>query len=350
MKIESPLFEVLDGGPLSTIQDLGRFGYQWQGISPCGAMDELAYVVGNLLVGNSPGEAALEITLQGPTLRVLEDCIVSVTGGCVNISINGESQPSWESFRVDKGNVISIGPVVFGCRVYLCVAGGMAVASILGSKSTDLRVGFGGFHGRKLLKGDLISTTKTSVDFWSRFEGRRAPFEVLNLYKELFSQKAVTLKAVKGPEDYHFTSKALIMLESGIFTVSTQSNRMGYRLEGPKIEHNDRGPDIVTNCIPLGAIQIPGSGQPIVLMKDRQTSGGYAKIGVVVSSDIYKLAQLRPGAKVSFQWVDLVAAHNMARDRRNLLSEIKFQKLGPARFFVASLGQRKYNVTIKPWL
>lgn len=350
MKIESPLFEVLNGGPLTTVQDLGRFGYQWQGISPCGAMDELAYVGGNLLVGNSPGEAALEITLQGPTLRVLKDCIVSVTGGHVEIFINGESQPSWESFRVDKGNVISVGPVVVGCRAYLCVAGGIAVPSILGSKSTDLRVGFGGFHGRKLLRGDLISTTKTSVDPWSRLEGRRVPFEVLDLYEEFFSQKIVTLKAVKGPEDYHFTSKALTVLGSEIFSVSAQSNRMGYRLEGPKIEHNDRGPDIVTNCIPLGAIQIPGSGQPIVLLKDRQTSGGYAKIGVVASSDIYKLAQLRPGAKVSFQWVDLAAVHNMARDRKNLLSEIKFQKLGPARFFIIYLGQKKYNVTIKPWL
>lgn len=347
-------FEVLDGGLLTTVQDLGRFGYQSQGFSTAGAMDDLAFIVGNLLVGNSPGDAGLEVTMKGPALKALVDLVVVVTGADVEVKINGSPWPTWETLELKIGDVLTFGELRYGCRAYVCVRGGIDVRPVLGSRSTDLRAGFGGYEGRRLVAGDLLPVGSASAcdRGTSSPVGRRAPPEVTRLYEELAGAAfhPVSVRAVRGPEDDHFPEESLKLLGSAVYEVSAQSDRMGYRLRGPKIRHGEKGADIVTNCVPLGAIQVPGDGQPIVLLKDRQSSGGYPKAGVVIGADIFKLAQLKPGDKLQFQWIDVGEAHRLARERRNLIASVKFLRLGEPRRLRIEMGGRVAEVSIAEWL
>ncbi len=287
--------EVLEGGLLTTIQDLGRYGYERFGIPVAGAMDPFALQAANALVGNPWSEAALEITMAGPTLRATESCLIAVTGGDLTSRLNGREIPLWMAVFVRKGGIIDFGVRRAGCRAYLAVAGGVNVPSVMGSKSTYLRGGFGGFKGRALQKGDAIPLGRSSLHLPS-LAGARLPADCLPRY----SDKPV-VQVILGPQADYFTEEGLATFLSSEYEVGLTADRMGYRLQGPTIAHRETA-DIISDGIVLGAVQVPADGQPIVMMADRQTTGGYTKIATVVSADIHLLAQCLPGASsVSFK-------------------------------------------------
>ena len=287
------VFEVIQPGPLTTVQDLGRFGYQQYGVPTSGALDSYAFRVGNLLVGNEEGASSLEITLFGCQLRALQDTKVALTGANLAATINGEPAPAWESLSIKRGDVLSFSRLDSGCRACLAIAGGIDVPEVMKSASTYVKAHIGGLSGRPLRQGDTLktheSTTSAAVT--------RLPSEYIPAY-----ESQVTLRVILGPQDDCFTEEGIHTLLSSEYIVSTQADRMGYRLEGPRIEHRGDA-DIISDGIPLGAVQVPGDGLPIILLADRQTTGGYTKIATVISIDIPKVAQVKPGDKIKFQQI-----------------------------------------------
>ncbi|MFP5515077.1 MAG: biotin-dependent carboxyltransferase family protein [Alphaproteobacteria bacterium] len=279
-------------GPSSTLQDAGRFGFQRFGVSVAGASDPLLLAAANALVGNSPFEGALEFTLTGDTLVVeAASCHVAVTGDAV-LTIDGDPAQAWRSYRLKAGQVLRVGALRSGVRGYLAVAGGFAVDPVLGSVSTHVRSALGGLHGRALRAGDRLPLRLNEAP--ERMEGVLDTAELPRPGEET--------RVVLGPQDDLFTPAGVEALLSGTYRVSHEADRMGYRLEGPKIDHA-AGFNITSDGIPPGAIQVPGTGQPIVLLADRQTTGGYPKIGCVIAPDLGPLAQKRPGDPVRFRAV-----------------------------------------------
>lgn len=305
--------KIVTPGLLTTVQDLGRYGYQQYGMTPAGAMDTFALQVGNLLLGNAAGEAALEVNFLGPAIEVLEETIIAVTGGDLSPVVDGEPLPMWEVVCLKKGQVLNFGEIKTGCRAYIAVAGGIDVPVVMGSKSTYLRGKIGGFNGRQVLAGDIVRSGNPPAVAWNRL-GKRIPQELIPRY----SGKAC-LRVIMGPQDDYFTDAALETFLNSTYTVSIKSDRMGYRLEGPKLQHK-KSADIISDGIPLGAVQVPGDGRPIILLVDRQTTGGYTKIATVISADIPALAQLKPGDTVSFKKISVESAHEIYRQQRALLN------------------------------
>ena len=288
------LLKVIKGGMSTTVQDFGRWGHQAMGMPVAGAMDPEALAVANLLAGNEPGEAALEVTLLGPTLEVDGEGALAVAGADLGFTLNGVSAPRWTSLAVKTGDVISFtGPGGKGCRAYLAVSGGIDVPVILGSRSTYTRAAIGGFEGRALKAGDTVSCGEPPA-LWRRTIGLACP-EPLRPVRD----PEAPIRAVPGPQDDAFTPEALETLFGSEYTITSQADRMGYRLEGPKVSHK-AGADIVSDAIPLGAVQVPGHGQPIVMLADRQTTGGYTKAAVVLTVDLAVLAQRLPGERLRF--------------------------------------------------
>lgn len=284
-------FEVIQPGPLTTIQDLGRYGYQQYGVPPSGAMDNYAFRMGNLLVGNEEGAPALEITLFGGRLRVLHNTIIALTGADLAATSNGNPIPMWEAISVCAGDIIAFPRLKSGCRAYLAVSGGIAVPKVMGSASTYTKAGIGGLEGRALQARDILRTIEGTY----MTAGARVPSEYIPIYGS-----PIELRAILGPQDDYFTEEGIHTFLSSVYVISPQADRMGYRLEGPRIQHRAKA-DIISDGIPLGAVQVPGDGLPIILLVDRQTTGGYTKIATVISTDIPKLAQAKPGDKVTFQ-------------------------------------------------
>jgi antagonist of KipI len=287
--MSKPVFKVIKPGLQTTVQDLGRYGFQRYGISPSGAMDTYSLKMANLLVGNPLGEAALEATLIGPTLEASEDVSIAICGGNLSPRIDGQEVMMWKSIKIKKGQVLSFGTCKEGCRAYIAVSGGLDVPLVLGSKSTFLNGGFGGFEGRSLKAGDILFGNPVARR--NRFVHR----DMVPAY-----EKNVSVQVILGPHLEKFPQETIQIFLNSEYTISSQANRMGYQLLGPKLEHID-GADIISDAIPLGGIQVPASGQPIILMAERQTTGGYARIGTVISSDIPLLAQAMPGTKVKFR-------------------------------------------------
>jgi len=280
--------EVIEPGLLTTVQDTGRRGYQRFGVPVSGAMDPLALRLANALVGNDLGEAALEMTIGGPSLRFQDERVVAVTGADLDPKLNGQSVPMWEAVLVRRGAVLHFGWRRSGCRAYLAVAGGFDVPIILGSKSTYLRGGFGGWKGRALQAGDVLPLGAAISDF-GRHLGKCLSHEHVPKYEE-----AMVVRAVLGPQDDWFTPEAVSTFLRTRYLVSASSDRMGCRLEGRPLTLGDRR-EFVSDGVALGSVQVPAGGQPIILMADRQTVGGYPKIATVISADISLVAQSFPG-------------------------------------------------------
>jgi len=307
--------EVLEGGMLTTVQDLGRYGYQRYGVPVAGAMDPFALQVANALVGNSLDEAALEMTVAtavGPTLRATASCLIAVTGADLSLRVNGRPLPVWMAIFVRRGWIIEFGGRKRGCRAYLAVAGGIGVPPIMGSKSTYLRGGFGGFEGRALRGGDLIPIGQPAFHLPS-LAGKEFPPDRIPKYSD-----APEVHVVLGPQDDYFTEEGIATFLSSEYRVSPTSDRMGYRLQGPEIAHKGQA-DIISDGIALGAVQVPADQQPIVLMADRQTTGGYPKIATVISADVPLLAQCLPGAStVTFKAMTVEEAQARYREIMNI--------------------------------
>jgi biotin-dependent carboxylase-like uncharacterized protein len=284
------VFEVIQPGPLTTVQDLGRFGYQQYGVPTSGALDNYAFRIGNFLVGNEEWAASLEITLFGCQLRTLQDTKVAITGANLAATINGEPAPAWESFPIKSGDVLSFPRLDSGCRACLAIAGGIDVPAVMKSASTYVKAHIGGLSGRPLRQGDIVKANVSAASA----AVTRLPSEYIPAY-----ESQITLRVILGPQDDCFTEGGIYTLLSSEYIVSTQADRMGYRLEGPRIEHREEA-DIISDGIPLGAVQVPGDGLPIILLADRQTTGGYTKIATVISINIPKVAQVKPGDKIKF--------------------------------------------------
>lgn len=292
--------EILTPGPLSTIQDLGRFGYMQSGFSPSGAMDTHAAKTANILVGNAMGEGVIEMTMMGLSAKFDCDSVICLTGADMAPTLNGDPIPMYRSVAVHEDDVLKLGAAVSGMRGYLAVAGGFDLPQVMGSVSTNLKCAIGGFEGRKLKAGDKLPLRR-SADLSQFGERHIAPF----VY-----DSAVCVRAVAGPQDDYFTDEGLQTFFSKEYRVSPKSDRMGIRLEGDKVESRD-GVDIISDGIVTGSVQIPSDGHPIVMMADRQTTGGYAKIASVITPDLKLLAQLQPGNTVKFVRVSQAEAEKI---------------------------------------
>jgi antagonist of KipI len=308
-------FEVLEPGILTTIQDLGRYGFSQFGVPPSGALDTFSLRVSNLLVGNEEGEACLEITLMGLRLRALKEVVIAIAGGDLSPTLNRESLQMWRTHLLVQDDVITFKKVSAGCRAYLSVAGGLVVPKIMGSSSTYLSGKFGGLDGRPLRKGDILYTSNTfSLDRL----GLRFPSEWIHPL-----EKKVFLRVVPGPQHHHFTEEGFQTLTSSSYEVTPQCDRMGVRLEGPGIERrSDVEESIISEGLIPGAIQVPGDGKPIIILTELVT-GGYTKIATIISTDLPRVAQLKPGDRVKFKPISIEEAHHLLRRQEEVLKEFK---------------------------
>lgn len=304
-------------GMFTTVQDLGRYGYQLQGVPVAGAMDAPALRLGNILLGNDEGAAALEITVLGPTLRVEEgEGCIAVTGADVGVTRNGAALGTWRVHRVAAGDTLAFAAPASGARACLCVSGGFDVPLVMGSRSTYTRGRFGGHEGRALKAGDVLHTGTPNA-LWAASEGLALP-PALRPVRDV----SAPLRVVMGPQDDAFTPVGIEAFLGSEYVVSTSADRMGYRMEGPAIEHSG-GADIVSDAIVLGSVQVPGHGQPIVMLADRQSTGGYTKIATVCAVDIPNLAQRLPGQRVRFARISVSEALKLLRDEARFYEEAR---------------------------
>ena len=306
------VIEVLDPGALTTVQDLGRYGFQRYGVPISGAMDTFALCAANLLVGNDAGAAGLETTIAGPELRFLDRAVVAVAGADMQPRVDDQAAPMWQPFVVPRHAVLSFRGLRSGARAYLAIAGGLDVPIVLASRSTYLRSHFGGHEGRSLRPGDRLARGPGDEGT----AARRMPASWLPTY--LGSHR---VRVVLGPQDAAFTPAGVRTLFGSAYTIGAQSDRMGYRLEGPRIEHR-AGADIVSDGTPAGAVQVAGDGMPLVLLADRGTTGGYAKIVTIASVDLPRIAQSQPGDRVFFDAVSVAEAHDALRQQEAVLEQI----------------------------
>jgi biotin-dependent carboxylase-like uncharacterized protein len=301
-----PILRVKSPGLHTTVQDLGRDGFADVGVPPSGAVDAVALRLANALVGNAPNAAALEILVSGPALEAIAESVhVAFVGGTAGVSVQDAHQRSvapGRSMHLKRGDVLKAGMIAGSSCGYIAVAGGLSVPRLLGSASTYTRGTLGGFEGRPLRAGDILYGEV----------GDSAQGE-LELAAPLDSEFDAPIRVVLGPQEDHFTAAAIEAFLAATYTVSAQADRMGFRLEGPVLAHT-RGYNIVSDGIVSGSIQVPGSRQPIVLMRDYQTIGGYPKIATVISPDISRLGRRSPGAKVHFVRVSRDEAEAIYRD------------------------------------
>ena len=309
-------FEVLEPGILTTVQDLGRYGFSQFGVPPSGALDTFSFRAGNLLVGNREGEACLETTLVGLKLMALREVVISITGGDLCPTLNGEPLAMWKAHLLVEGDVIRFREVRAGCRAYLAASGGFVVPKIMGSASTYLSGNFGGFEGRKLKRGDILYTPDLSSSL--KTLGLQFPMDWIPAL-----EKEVLLRVIPGPQDHHFTKEGFQTFCSSSYHVTPQCDRMGVRLEGPGIERKpDVEESIISEGLMAGAIQVPGDGKPIIILTELVT-GGYTKIAAILSSDLPKVAQLKPGDQVRFTPVSIESAHELLREQEKRLKVFK---------------------------
>ena len=300
-------------GLFTTIQDQGRWGYQQFGMTVAGAMDHFSMRVANMLVGNKEDEAILECTFLGPEIEFDCDEIISITGANMNPRINGEPALMWTSIKVNPGDILTFSGVVSGLRAYIAFSRGLDVPVIMGSKSTFIRGNLGGLNGRKLQDKDEIELGEGHL----RTTGSYLSKELIPIY-----EKESIVRVVMGPQDDYFTEEAIETFLNSTYKVTSEADRMGYRLDGPKIEHK-AGADIISDGIVFGSIQVPGHGSPIIMMGDRQTTGGYTKIATVITPDLNLLAQMGPGWSVNFKRITVEESHELYKEYEKRFKVIK---------------------------
>lgn len=280
---------VVKAGLLSTVQDLGRYGYQASGVPVAGPMDAFSHRLANQLVGNAPDAATIEVTLLGPELIVEADTTIAITGAHFEVTCDDRPMILNASLAVRNGQRIKFGRIVQGARAYLAVAGGVQTDPVLGSRATHLVSHMGGFHGRALAAGDRVPIAVESTP--------RPHRKSIGL--TLPSKGRALLRVMAGPQADWFHADALKTIAGVSFRISPQSNRMGYRLQGPPlVRQHER--ELISEPLGIGAIQVPSAGEPILLMADRQTAGGYPKIAYVISADLPLAGQLAPGDFIEF--------------------------------------------------
>jgi len=329
---------VLTPGLLTTVQDLGRFGYQKDGLVVSGALDPAALRTANLLVGNPETAAGLECTLRGPSLRFETDALLALTGADLAATINGKPVPRGRPVAARAGAVLAFGTPPGPGRAWLALAGGVATAPVLGSRATYLRAALGGLAGRALRAGDVLPMGE-----WSALSEQ--------LFKQLVPTAAgwvaapwglavvptpppganIWVRAMPGPEYAQFTPESQRALWAETFTVTTEADRMGCRLSGPALVRGTRA-ELLSSAVTFGTVQVPAGGQPIVLLADCQTTGGYPRLAQVSSADMGRLAQALPGARLRFEPVALAAAQALY-----LAQELRLRQLARAVYLKSLL-------------
>ena len=305
---------VLNPGLMTTVQDQGRIGYQQFGVSVSGVMDPRSAALANILVGNDEKEAVLECTMMGPHLQFNQANCIAITGGDLMPTLDGKPIPNYTAVKVEAGQVLKFTMPKTGCRAFIAFAGGLDIPEVMGSRSTYMKAKIGGKEGRKLQKDDVIG-----------FRAPKAELKNMNfrsMASEFVPRKEYTIRVVLGPQDDYFTDAGIQTFLSQVYTVTAEFDRMGCRLEGEAIAHKEGG-DIISDGIAFGAIQVPSSGKPIIMLGDRQTTGGYTKIANVISADFRILAQLKQGDKVRFEKVSVKAAQDALLTQRAALKTIR---------------------------
>jgi antagonist of KipI len=321
------VIQVQAPGLLTTVQDLGREGFGAMGVSPSGAADPIALRIGNRLVGNAEGAAALEMTLLGGTFAFPEGAELALAGSDFGTTLDEKPVELWTSFEARAGQTLRLGPTRWGARCYLCVRGGIAVKDFLGSASTHLLSGLGGHEGRALRKGDVVKIGESSGSYRKRTLAAKA--------LERLSARKV-LRSTPGPQSEWFPEASRRLLYSSAYRVAEETNRMGIRLQGEAIPMSSGGAanretgrnacpttgagEMISEGVSLGAIQVPEGGMPIILFVEQQTTGGYAKIANVISADLSSLGQLRPRDEVRFERVDSETARSLLIEQERLLA------------------------------
>lgn len=306
---------ILDGGLLTTVQDKGRTGYQKSGMPVAGAMDSYAMNLANILVGNNRSSAVLEATVQGPAIEFTEAAVIAVCGGNLSPQLAGAPLPMNRAVAVHAGEVLTFGAPAAGCRSYIAFAGGLDIPLVMSSRSTYLKAGLGGFQGRRLQKGDEIGLTAPRVKL-PGMEARVVPDEMLLEYRH-----EADIRIVLGPQDDYFTEYAMMGFFHDFYTVTNACDRMGYKLDGRKLPHVQlEDGNIISDGVAFGSIQIPPDGLPIIMMADHQTTGGYTKVGAVITVDLPLVANMQPGDRIHFVQVEIDEAQYLLRERAKALS------------------------------
>jgi antagonist of KipI len=323
--------EVLRPGLLTSIQDLGRYGYQKHGVIVSGSMDSYSLRLANLLVGNAEGEAALEITLIGPSLRIDQDVLLAITGGNLSPTVAGVAIPMWRPVYLKQGSILKFGECKTGCRSYLSIAGGYQIPEVLGSSSTYLRAGLGGFQGRALKKGDVLQS-KSPHEGSLKILQQLAPQSSLASFVSTAwyvgrghipqDSRHITIRMMRGRQFDQFDEQSIEQLLHSAFRVTPQSDRMGYRLSGSSLKLANPK-EMISEAIALGTVQVPPDGNPIILLADRQTAGGYPKIAQIAAVDVPVVAQSKPGANIWFQEISLAEGERLYLAREAAVKQLK---------------------------
>jgi antagonist of KipI len=304
------VIEVQKPGMLTTVQDLGREGFGPMGVSPSGAADPISLRLGNHLVGNAESEAGLEMTLLGGTFLFPGGAILALTGSDFGATLDGIPVEPWTSVEARPGQTLCLGSTISGARCYLCVQGGIAVPQLLGSASTHLLSGLGGYQGRPLRKADVLHIGSMNRPFRKR--------TISSHMLERLSPRKI-LRVTSGPQMDWFSAASLRSFYSTAYRVGDQSNRMGLRLEGAQVAQRP-GREMITEGVSLGAVQVTSGGLPIILFVEQQTTGGYPKIANVISADLPSIGQLRPRDEIRFEQVTLETARSLLVTQEKLLA------------------------------
>ncbi|MRX74123.1 5-oxoprolinase/urea amidolyase family protein [Bacillus lacus] len=325
------MIKIIRPGLLTSIQDLGRYGYQKYGVIASGAMDQLSHRIANLLAGNDENEPAIEITLMGPLIEFQVDAFISICGGDLSPSIDGKPVRTWRLLFVKSGSRLSFGAPVSGSRAYLAVSGGLSIEKVMNSRSTYLRAEIGGYEGRPLEQGDILKTRnsssispraaehlmgKASGKSFAEMEWTVAPEFLPALHGR------TSIRVLKGRQHHLFSESSRKAFFSEHFAVTPQSDRMGSRLKGASLELS-KPQELISEAVSFGTIQVPAEGNPIVLLADRQTTGGYPKIGQIASVDLPVFAQTKPGDEILFREISHEEAQQLYLKREQELKHLK---------------------------
>lgn len=306
---------ILNPGLLTTVQDFGRIGYQQFGVPVSGVVDPRAMSIANILVDNPEDEAVLECTMLGPQIRFNAPNAIAITGGDLGPTIDNQPIPNYAAIRVEAGQVLRFAGLRSGCRAYIAFAGGLDIAPVMGSRSTYMKAKIGGVEGRKLQKDDVIKFRKPNPDLRG--------LNIRHISPEFVPRLEYKIRVVLGPQDDMFTEHGIETFLSESYIVTPEFDRMGCRLDGEIIEHKGESGDIISDGIAFGAIQVPTAGKPIIMLSDRQTTGGYTKIANVISADFRILAQLKAGDRVRFAQVSIAAAQDALLTQRAALKTLR---------------------------
>ena len=328
--------KVIAAGFAPTLQDFGRPAFQNRGVPVSGALDTVSLRIGNALVGNDSGMAAIEFRMIGPVLEVMADSIrVALVGTRAGIVVEAGERielPAYQSIRLKRGHRFSVNPVTDSGAAYLCVAGGFDLPAVFGSLSTYGRARIGGFEGRALKDGDALPLCLNEA----------AEHGELRLESLDYLDMAGPVRVVFGPQRDYFTDESATAFLAGEYKVSREADRMGMRLEGPFLEHA-RGYNIISDGIVTGAIQVPGNGLPIILLADHQTTGGYPKIGTVISADIPRLGRLKPGDTLSFTEISVADAEDVRLEQEKEVKRL-IESLSPAAAWLDEAALYRENL------